>query len=88
MPFRLEVGPPRNSSCLSAVLGGVISLAICGAGIFVLLGGAEMTGGIPLLPDAVNQTFGRILLLMGILITGAMAVYAFKEAWQLYRKPR
>lgn len=85
MAFRFEVGPPRNKSRLRAVLGGVVCIGLCATGLYVLLGGAEMAGGIPLIPDAVNRGIGRILLVLGILITGAMAVYAFREAWQLHR---
>jgi hypothetical protein len=86
MPFRIKLGPPRNRSRLAALMGGLICLGLCGVGLFVLLGGAELSGGIPFVPDVINRGIGRLMLIFGIVLTGLLSVYALWELWLLHRE--
>lgn len=86
MPFRIRFGPPRNHSRVSALLGALICFSLCGAGLFILVSGGELSGGIPLLPDALNRGIGRVLLVIGIAITGLLGVYALWETCRLERR--
>lgn len=84
--MRIDFGPRRNRSRVSAILGAMVCFLLCGTGLFILFSGGELTGGVPLLPDAVNRGVGRVLLIAGIVITGLLGIYALWEAWYLQRR--
>lgn len=86
VPIRIKLGPPRNHSRVSALLGSLVCLLLCATGLFIFFSGGELIGGIPWLPDALNRGIGRALLVLGIVLTGLLAVYALWEAWTLHRQ--
>ncbi len=49
---------------------------------------SRLFGGLPIIPKAANQAVGRSLFLMGAVLCGAMAVYAFRDGWRLLRRPK
>ena len=61
-------------------------MSLSGTAFYVALSGAQLTGGIPFLPGELNQVIGRLLIGAGALVTGAMAVYAFRDAYRLWRQ--
>lgn len=88
MPLRIQFGRPRNLSRVSAILGALICFGLFGTGLFILISGGELSGGIPLLPDAINRGIGRVLLILGIVITGLLGACALREAWTLQQQRR
>lgn len=58
MAIRLQMGPRENRSMVGAVVGGLICTGLSLAGFVIVLPGAQLSGGIPLLPDALNQGVG------------------------------
>lgn len=88
MSFRVRFGSPRNNSRASAILGALICFGLSIVGLYVLFGGAGMSSGIPLLPDAINRSIGRVLLIIGILLTGFLGTCAVREAWCLHQERR
>jgi hypothetical protein len=85
MRVKVKVGSIRNASPVRALLGGVICLALSATGFYIALAGGRLESGIPFIPDALNQSIGRLVIGSGAVATGAMAVYAFCEAWKLRR---
>jgi hypothetical protein len=53
---------------------------------YVALLAPTVDGGIPFLPEVVNQTLGRIAFGAGAVIPALIALYAFWEAYTLYRE--
>ena len=64
----------------SAVMGGVVCAGLSTLGCHVVFFGGPLGGGIPLLPDAWNQVFGKALFGVGIVLTAAMASWFFSRA--------
>lgn len=64
-------------------LGGVICLSLSIIGFWIVFyGDAEnIQGGIPFIAEATNQVIGRIVFGFGALITGLLAVVAFREVF-------
>lgn len=85
MRVKLSIGRPRNRSSTRAVLGGLICLALSATGVYIALAGGRLESGIPFIPDALNQSIGRLIIGFGAVATGALGVYAFREAWKLRR---
>jgi hypothetical protein len=85
MRIKLSIGSPRNRRPARAVLGGAICLALSATGCYIALSGGRLETGIPFIPDALNQSIGRLLIGFGAIATGALGVYAFREAWKLRR---
>jgi len=85
---KLQFGPRRNNSVISAVLGAVVCLSLAAVGIYASLGDAELHGGIPFLPSALNQATGRVLVGGSAIFTGLLGVYALYETFALLREKR
>jgi len=79
MAIKISFGSTRSNSRISSLAGGVICLLLSAFGFYVVFFGSEISGGIPLLPDALNTLFGRIIFGLGALFTGGLSVYAFME---------
>lgn len=86
MAIRIQMGPRENRSMVAAVLGGLICTGLSVAGFVIVFSGAQLSGGIPLLPQALNQGIGRTLFGLGALFTAALAAYAFHDVWRLHRE--
>ncbi|MBZ2189409.1 hypothetical protein K8B33_09900 [Alcanivorax sp. JB21] len=86
--IRIKMGPRRNHSVVSALLGGTLCAGLAGFGFFVVISGADIGGGIPLLPAGINQAMGRVIFGVGAVFTASLAAYAFYEAWHIYRRKR
>ena len=86
MAIRIQMGPRENRSMVAAVLGGLICTGLSVAGFVIVLSGEPLSGGIPFLPQALNQGIGRTLFGLGALFTAALAAYAFYDAWRLHRE--
>ncbi|WP_374011629.1 hypothetical protein [Pseudoxanthomonas koreensis] len=84
--IRIRMGPRRNRSVAAAVVAGLACCGLAATAIFIVVSGGRLTGGLPLLPDAWNQAFGRALFAVGALCTAGMGVYAFHDAWRLLRE--
>jgi hypothetical protein len=83
MPFKVAFGKPQNHSAARALLAGSICFVLSAMGFFVAFAGDRLEAGIPHIPDALNQAIGRVAFSLGAVVTGAMAVYAFYDAWRL-----
>jgi len=77
MPIKIETSASQHQSKLRALLGGLICAGLSVGGFYIAFSGAEVTGGIPFIPDTVNQVIGSIVFAIGACITGALALYAF-----------
>jgi hypothetical protein len=77
MPIRITTSSQQNPSRASAFIGGLICTALSIGGFYIAFSGAHLLGGIPFIPDTINQTIGRIVFAIGACITGALALYAF-----------
>lgn len=86
MAIRIQMGPRENRSMVGAVLGGLICTGLSVAGFVIVLSGEPLSGGIPFLPQALNQGIGRTFFGLGALFTAALAAYAFYDAWRLHRE--
>lgn len=62
-----------------SLLGGVICLSLSIIGFWVAFYGEDIQGGIPFIAAATNQVIGRIVFGFGAVITGLLAVVAFRE---------
>jgi hypothetical protein len=62
-------------------LGGVICLSLSIIGFWIVFygDGQNIQGGIPFIAEATNQVIGRIVFGFGAVITGLLAVVAFRE---------
>jgi len=61
----------------SALMGGVVCAGMSALGFYVAFFGGQLRGGIPFIPDAWNQTFGKVLFGFGACLTAAMALWFF-----------
>ncbi len=86
MAIRIQVGPRENRSVVSAVLGGFICTGLSVVGLVIVFSGEQLSGGIPFIPQALNQGVGRTLFGLGALFTAALAAYAFYDAWRIRRE--
>jgi hypothetical protein len=84
MLIHISTSPNPKQSKLSALIGGIISAALSITGFYIVFTGKQLSGGIPFLSDGFNQVMGQIVIGLGALLTGALAVYAFYELF----KPR
>jgi hypothetical protein len=55
-------------------------------GFYVALLAPTVDGGIPFLPQDFNQALGRTAFGAGAVFLTLVALYAFREAYTLYRK--
>lgn len=62
-----------------SLLGGVICLSLSIIGFWVAFYGEDIQGGIPFIAEVTNQMIGRTVFGFGALITGLLAVVAFRE---------
>ncbi|MCG2587159.1 hypothetical protein [Rhodohalobacter sulfatireducens] len=67
--------PPKWRS----FLGGVICLGLSIVGFWVAFYGEDIQGGIPFIAEAANQVIGRVVFGIGAVITGLLAIVAFRE---------
>ncbi|MCH8542685.1 MAG: hypothetical protein LAT61_03850 [Alcanivorax sp.] len=88
MVIRIQLGPRRDRCVVGAVLGGLICAGLSGFGFFIVISGATLSGGIPLVPDDLNQAIGRGIFGVGAVLTSGLAGYAFYDAWRLVRERR
>lgn len=65
---------------LSALMAGLACLGFSSLGLFATFTHDKLSGGIPFIPEAWNQTLGHALFGFGALITGVMAIYFFVRA--------
>lgn len=86
MTIRMQMGPRENRSVVSALLGGFICTGLSVAGFVIVFSGEQLSGGIPFVPQALNQGIGRTLFGLGALFTAALAAYAFYDAWRIRRE--
>lgn len=63
-------------------LGGVICLALSIIGFWIAFYGEDIQGGIPFIAEAANQVIGRIVFGGGAVVTGWLAVVAFRELFK------
>jgi hypothetical protein len=83
--IRLEVGSSTNRSAVAAVVAGLICAALAVTALYIVATGNRLSGGLPFLPDALNQTIGRIAIGIGGILTGVLACLAFRDASRLLR---
>jgi hypothetical protein len=83
MSFNVTFGKAQNHSAARALVAGGICLGLSAMGFFVAFAGERLGGGIPHIPDALNQSIGRVAFGLGAVVTGAIGVYAFYDAWRL-----
>ena len=83
MPFKVTFGKPQNHGAVRALLAGGICFGLSAMGFFVAFAGDRLEAGIPHIPDALNQSIGRVAFGLGAVVTGAIALYAFHDAWRL-----
>jgi hypothetical protein len=88
MGIKISTGRRKNNSIGSALAGGIICGALSAAGFYVALFDPSISGGIPFLADEANRTLGRVAFGAGAVVTLLLAVYAFREAFNLYRERR
>ncbi|MDZ7717601.1 MAG: hypothetical protein U5K72_02125 [Balneolaceae bacterium] len=62
-----------------SVFGGLICLSLSIIGFWVAVNGEDIQGGIPFIAEATNQVIGRVMFGFGAVITGWLAVLAFRE---------
>lgn len=86
MALRIRMGARENRSILAACMAGVICTALSVTGFWVVLSGAELSGGVPFIPPALNQGLGRGLMGVGAVFTAVLAAYAFFDARRLLRE--
>lgn len=84
--IRIRMGPRRNRSIVGAVVAGLICTALSAFCFFILVTGARLSGGIPLVPDALNQGAGKVIVALCAVFTFWLAGYAFYDAWRLCRE--
>ncbi len=60
-------------------LGGVICLSLSLIGFWVAFYGEDIQGGIPFIAETANQVIGKVVFGTGALITGLLAIVAFRE---------
>ena len=58
----------------------LILVLLSGTGLWIGLSGAPVSGGIPFLPDRVNQGVGRVVFAAGGIFCAWMAVLALRDA--------
>lgn len=64
---------------LRSFLGGIICLSLSLMGFWIAFYGEGIEGGIPFIAEATNQMIGRIMFGGGAVITGVLAIVAFRE---------
>ena len=79
MPVRFTVGKKDKFSKWSSFLGGLICTGFFLTGMYVVIWGDTISGGIPFLSDTLNYLFGKIFIGFGALFCGGLAIYAFRE---------
>jgi hypothetical protein len=82
MTIRIAPGTRRSRRRIEPLIGAIVCTALSATGFYVAFGADNLHCGIPLIPDAWNQTAGRFAFGAGALITGALAVYAFRELFR------
>jgi hypothetical protein len=80
------MGPRRNRSIVGATVAGFICAGLSAFGLFVVASGSRLSGGIPFIPDGLNQGIGAAFIGLGAVFTAWMAGYAFYDAWRLRRE--
>jgi hypothetical protein len=88
MGIKVTTGKRQNRSITAALAGGLICAILAATGFYAALGDPSISGGIPFLPDGTNQALGRIAFGVGAVITTLIGLYAFREAFMLYRERR
>lgn len=73
---------------ISSLMGGALCAGFSVLGFYVAFNPGPITGGIPLLSPALNQTIGKIMFGAGACITGLMALYFLRQAWKPNGKTR
>ncbi|MFU8860599.1 MAG: hypothetical protein ACNA8K_09255 [Cyclonatronaceae bacterium] len=88
MSIKISVGNKQNRSITAALAGGLICGALAAFGFYVALWDPSVSGGIHFMPDGANQALGRIVFGAGSVVTTLIGLYAFREAYMLYRERR
>jgi formamidopyrimidine-DNA glycosylase len=65
LSFRVQAGPRRNRSIAGALIAGLICTELSATGLLIVFSGAELSGGIPLVPHWLNLGIGRGLVGFG-----------------------
>jgi len=65
-----------------SLLGGVICLSLSLIGFWAAFYGEDIQGGIPFIAEAANQLIGRVVFGIGAVMTGLLAVVAFRELFK------
>ncbi|MGF1669598.1 MAG: hypothetical protein ACFCU6_04050 [Balneolaceae bacterium] len=79
MAFKISVSNNRKPHKISSLLGGIICAGMSGFGFYIVLSGKPLDGGIPLIPDTMNNFIGYSAIVAAALFTGLLALYAFYE---------
>jgi hypothetical protein len=86
MSIQVSFGSPGDHGPTGALIAGVICVILSAVGFFAAFSGGRLGPGIPFMPDALNQAVGRFAFGLGTVLTAALAMYAFYDAWRLYRR--
>jgi hypothetical protein len=86
MRINISFGKRRNKSVAAAFVGGLICGAMAVFGFNIALNSSSIEGGLPFLPQDLNQTLGRIAFGTGAVFLTLITLYAFWEAYTLYRE--
>jgi hypothetical protein len=79
MSIRIEISSNTKRNRIRGLIGGVICLILSLIGLYIAFAGQSLGGGIPFIPDELNQGIGRIIIGIGALFTGLLAFVAFRE---------
>jgi polyferredoxin len=77
--IRIEISSNRRKSKIRSLIGGIICLILSVLGFYIAFAGQAFGGGVPFIPDGLNQGIGRIMIGIGALFTGILAFVAFRE---------
>jgi hypothetical protein len=74
---RTAISPASASGFLSYLTAALVCAGFASLGAWIALSGPKLEGGLPGLPYAWNQSLGRALFGLGVLLCAGMAVWFF-----------
>jgi len=88
MLIKISFGKRENQNPYRSIAGGLICIALAALGFDTAFFAGDIAGGIPFLPADLNQAIGRLMFGFGALFTTLIGIYAFWEAYDIFRERR
>lgn len=86
MAFKVSVQKNKNPKKFPSFIGGMICAVLSLTAFYIVFFGDQLTGGIPLIPESANQLIGKTFFFGGAVFTGLLALLAFKEFRESFKK--